>query len=90
MMNSFQLKFKIIHIEIISMSEIRKPKLPPKLPKKEPLDPSMCIIHKGPLEGDVYSCPKCSANMCKSCVKKRKEDEHKQFCPKCTAYLFSK
>lgn len=65
------------------------PKMPPKVDKKE-LPPNYCIIHKGTLEGEVYTCEKCGAKMCYSCALKRKNEENKPFCPKCTTYLFVK
>ncbi|MHA1821004.1 MAG: hypothetical protein ACTSU2_00015 [Promethearchaeota archaeon] len=63
------------------MSNPPPPKMPPIL-KKKISETDMCIIHKGPLEGDVYVCPKCGAKMCMSCVLKRKK-EGNPFCPKC-------
>jgi hypothetical protein len=70
----------------MSIPPIKGPKLPPKIDKPV-VNPNECIIHKGPFEGDIYTC-KCGAKMCVKCALKRKNQENKPSCPICTAFLF--
>ena len=39
-------------------------------------DADFCVVHKGPIRGIIYSCPKCGVKYCMKCakmLKKRKE-----------------
>ena len=71
------------------MVDIPKPKLPPTPKKVGGNIANMCLIHKGPLQGDVYTC-KCGAKMCKSCAIERKQSATNRLCPKCSSILFVK
>ncbi len=69
------------------MHEVPSPKMPPtlKLRKKE----DMCILHKGTINGEIYTC-KCGAKMCKSCAMDRKKSKQNRLCPVCSSIIFLK
>ncbi len=69
------------------MINIPSPKLPPT-DKKKPAE-DKCIIHGGPLQGEIYQC-KCGSKMCKSCAIDKKYNSLNRLCPHCSSVLFVK
>ncbi|UYP45613.1 hypothetical protein NEF87_001898 [Candidatus Lokiarchaeum ossiferum] len=72
------------------MHNIPSPKLPPSPPttkaiKKE----NFCMIHKGPIQGETYTC-KCGAQMCRNCATERKNNSQNRLCPVCSSVIFLK
>lgn len=63
------------------------PNLPPGI-SKNVLKEDFCVIHKGPLTEEVYTC-KCGAKMCLSCALMRKKEKNR-LCPKCSSIIYAK
>lgn len=60
------------------------PSLPPSFEKKE----NYCLFHKGPLQGDLYTCITCKAEYCLECAKQARA-EGKQ-CIRCKQLILAK
>lgn len=54
---------------------------PPVLPPSIKLTENFCLFHKGIIQGDIYTCPKCKTKYCLECAKKAKLEG--QLCVKC-------
>ncbi|MHA1733233.1 MAG: hypothetical protein ACTSU5_14900 [Promethearchaeota archaeon] len=54
----------------------------PSLPASADVQ-NFCLLHKGPVQGEVYECPNCHQRYCRSCVVDAKEKGGKRFCVKC-------
>ncbi len=63
-------KKKIVKEEVIDLNEaeeaeLKKTESEMGIEEKE----ITCLVHKGPIEGTVYVCPKCKTHYCLNCVK---------------------
>ncbi|MFX0023181.1 MAG: hypothetical protein ACFE9S_12715 [Candidatus Hermodarchaeota archaeon] len=54
---------------------------PPVLPPTITLNENFCLIHKGDIKGDFYTCPNCRTNYCIECAEKAKKEG--KLCIKC-------
>ena len=59
----------------------RKAPPPPTLPPSVKIAESFCLLHKGDIQGEIYTCPSCKTNYCLDCSKKAKTE--KKLCIKC-------
>lgn len=59
----------------------KRPKPPIFPPKDVKIGKDFCLFHKGKIQGEIYICPKCSTQYCKTCAVKAKENGKK--CVKC-------
>ena len=37
----------------------------------------ICVVHKGPITGNIYVCPRCQTIYCQKCVSALKENNEK-------------
>lgn len=60
------------------------PALPPNsgLPAGVDLE-NFCLLHKGPIEGEVYECSTCHARYCRQCVLEAKQAGNARACVRC-------
>jgi len=68
-------------------TSIPLPKMPSINKTKE--GSNICVLHKGPLSDDVYTC-KCGAKMCYDCAVKRKASKFNRLCPVCSSVIMIK
>ncbi|MBD3195410.1 MAG: hypothetical protein GF317_10165 [Candidatus Lokiarchaeota archaeon] len=54
---------------------------PPVLPPKIKIKENFCLFHKGEIEGETYTCPKCGTKYCLKCAKKARSEA--KLCVKC-------
>ena len=54
---------------------------PPVLPPAFKVDEDFCLLHKGHVQGEIYTCPTCKTKYCMDCAKKAKEEA--LLCIKC-------
>lgn len=59
---------------------------PPVLPPSFNLKENFCLLHKGPIEGEIYTCPSCKTTYCLKCVQKAKTET--KLCVKCKKVFF--
>lgn len=62
------------------MNNERKPP-PPVLPPSISVDENFCFLHKGEIQGEVYTCPTCKTRYCLDCAQNAKENA--KLCVKC-------
>ena len=62
------------------MSDKKEPP-PPVLPPSFNLSDNFCLFHKGPIQGETYTCPTCKTPYCLECAKKAKLE--RKLCIKC-------
>lgn len=62
------------------MSQKKAPP-PPSLPPTVKIKENFCLLHKGELHGELYTCPACKSKYCLECVKKAKSEG--KSCIKC-------
>lgn len=55
------------------------PVLPPSIEIKNMVN--FCLFHKGPIKGEIYTCPNCKTNYCLKCAKEARNKG--QYCVKC-------
>ena len=53
------------------------PVLPPSIKVKE----NFCLLHKGTIEGEIYTCPSCKTKYCLKCAQRAKTKA--KLCVKC-------
>lgn len=54
---------------------------PPVLPPSININENFCLLHKGDIQGDVYTCPVCKTKYCMKCAEKAKNEA--KLCVKC-------
>ncbi|MBY8985162.1 MAG: hypothetical protein KGD65_08855 [Candidatus Lokiarchaeota archaeon] len=54
---------------------------PPALPPSFKVDENFCLLHKGNVEGETYTCPSCKTKYCLKCAQKAKSEA--KLCVKC-------
>jgi hypothetical protein len=69
-----------LKIVLIEMDNKRSPP-PPTLPPKIEISKDFCLFHKGKIEGNRYTCPRCKTEYCLNCALKAKKE--RKSCIKC-------
>jgi len=59
---------------------------PPSLPPNLEIKTDFCLLHKGSLKEEKYSCVTCKTEYCLECAKKAKAEG--KSCVKCKQLLF--
>jgi len=54
---------------------------PPTLPPVFNIDEKYCLFHKGEIQGEIYTCPRCKTRYCLNCALEAKQE--KKLCIKC-------
>lgn len=54
---------------------------PPVLPPSFNVKENFCLLHKGTIEGDTYTCPSCKTIYCLKCAQNAKIEA--KLCIKC-------
>ena len=54
---------------------------PPVLPPSFNVKENFCLLHKGTIEGDIYTCPSCKTKYCLNCAQRAKTEA--KLCIKC-------
>ncbi|MBY8991148.1 MAG: hypothetical protein KGD58_10380 [Candidatus Lokiarchaeota archaeon] len=61
--------------------DIKKNPPPPVLPPSIKVNENFCLLHKGDIEGKVYTCPSCKTKYCMKCAEKARTEA--KLCVKC-------
>jgi hypothetical protein len=59
----------------------KTPPPPPVLPPTHRISENFCLLHKGNIKGEIYTCPKCKSKYCLECAKKAMNEA--KLCVKC-------
>ena len=54
---------------------------PPVLPPSFKVNENFCLLHRGNIEGEIFTCPKCKTNYCLKCAQKANAEV--KLCVKC-------
>lgn len=54
---------------------------PPMLPPSFKMKENFCLLHKGDIQGEIYTCPACKTKYCMECAKKARHEG--KLCVKC-------
>jgi hypothetical protein len=54
---------------------------PPVLPPSISINENFCLLHKGEIQGEIYTCPNCKTKYCKECAEKAFKEA--KLCIKC-------
>ncbi|MFX1477777.1 MAG: hypothetical protein ACFFCI_06570 [Promethearchaeota archaeon] len=54
---------------------------PPKFPPSFIIDENFCLLHKGDIQGEIYTCRVCKTKYCLKCAQKAEKEA--LLCVKC-------
>ncbi|MFW9939616.1 MAG: hypothetical protein ACFFFT_01150 [Candidatus Thorarchaeota archaeon] len=54
---------------------------PPVLPPSIKIDENFCLLHKGEIQGEIYTCPSCKTKYCMECAEIANQEA--KLCIKC-------